>query len=120
MQVLSVFGICIGHLAGRLCARSEPAEEGRELGLSNLVVNQPEALEDGLVQVPPDDARRRGVLAVTPFEQHQRPVDCLFELLALEAGAIKSLVRGRQLASDPFLLDLELIQRHGTGIVSLE
>ena len=89
-------------------------------GAGHLVVDQPEALEDGLVQVPPDDAWCCRVLTTALFEEQQRPVEGFFELLALQPRAVERFVCGRQLSGDPFLLDLELVQWHRAGVVGLE
>ncbi len=105
------------------CGKIRGEEVGEAFGevrALHLVVHDPEAGEDGLVELSADVGWSAEVQLVRVGAEHQRLLDHLHDGLDLSRALVDDLLCLGKLAGDAFLLRLQVFERDGIGVAHLD
>jgi len=114
------FGWSVRGLVLGVAGREEMRERLGQVRALNLVVNNPEADEDGLVKLAADVWGSAEVEPVCVGAQQKRFLDHLENGVDLGGTSVDDLLRSGQVMRDALLFGLEQFDRDGVGVTHLD
>ncbi|MEU2869785.1 hypothetical protein ABZ769_11345 [Streptomyces olivoreticuli] len=98
----------------------QPGERFFQVGSAHLVIDDPEAGEHSLVELPADLRRCAEVQPMSAPAQQKDFVHAAHDRIALHLAALDGLARARHVAGDPLLLGLEQVEWDGIGVTGFQ